>query len=99
MYQSAANNQMYRVEDDYLATREAWRLIELATSALLPQAHLALDSAMAAYETGQGDFASLWMNVLALVEAEESFHEAWLDYDLALIRLEETTGIELLKEE
>ncbi len=98
-YQSTANNQMYRVEDDYLATREAWRLIELATSALLPQAHLALDSAMAAYETGQGDFASLWMNVLALVEAEESYHEAWLDYDLALIRLEETTGIELLKEE
>jgi outer membrane protein TolC len=98
-YQAASSTLVYRVEDDYLASREAWQLLNLATTALLPQARRALDSALAAYETGQGDFASVWMNVLALVEAEESRHDAWLEYDLALIGLEEATGRELLREE
>jgi outer membrane protein TolC len=89
---------MFRIKDDYLMSSTAWRLLRIYSTTLVPQATLAVESALVAYETGQADFMMLLTNLMTLVEAEESYHEALMDYHLALVRLEEMTGMVLVEE-
>lgn len=98
-YQAAGNTLMYRLKEDYLMQEAAWRLLRIYSTTLLPQAQLALDSALNSYETGQGDFVSVLMSAAMRLEAEESYHEALMDHHLALVRLEEMTGLVLMDEE
>ncbi len=97
-YQATGNTLMFRLKDDYLLSGTAWRLLRIYSTTLVPQATLAVESSLVSYETGQTDFAMLLGNLMTLLEAEESYHEALADYHLALIRLEEMTGMVLLQE-
>jgi len=98
-YQATGNTLLFRIKDDWLMSGAAWRLVRIYSTALIPQAALTLESSMTSYETGQVDFLSLLTNQMTLLDAEESYHEALMDYHLALVRLEEMTGMVLLDEE
>ena len=63
----------------------------------MPQARLAVESSLASYETGTLDFLSVLGNQIAIFEYEMNYHEQMLEYHLALVRLEEMTGVELTK--
>jgi hypothetical protein len=65
---------------------------------LLPQAALTVESSVPAYESGQIDFLTLLNNLNAVLEFEAGYHEEMMNYHLALIRIEEITGLELVKE-
>lgn len=97
-YQATGNTLMFRIKDDWLMAGATWRLLRIYSTTLIPQTALTLESSMTAYETGQVDFLTLLMNLMAVREAEESYHEAMMDYHLALIRLEEMTGLILVEE-
>lgn len=97
-YQATGNTLMFRIKDDWLMSAAAWRLLRIYSTTLIPQAALTLESSMAAYETGQVDFLTMLMNLMAIREAEESYHEAMMDYHLALVRLEEMTGLVLVED-
>lgn len=97
-YQATGNTLMFRIKDDYLMSTTAWRLLRIYSTTLVPQATLAVESSLISYETGQTDFMMLLSNLMTLLEAEESYHEALMDYHLALVRLEEMTGMALLEE-
>lgn len=99
MYQSTGNEILFRIKDEYLLSETAWRLMRIYSTTLIPQAALTLESALPAYETGQVDFLTLLSNLMAVLEYEEGYHEEQLAYHLALIRLEELTGLELLEED
>jgi outer membrane protein TolC len=97
-YQAAGNALLFRLKDDYLVSDASWRLMRMYSTTLIPQALLTLEASMSAYETGQVDFLTLLSNLSAVLEYEEGYHEEQMNYHLALIRLEEATGLELVEE-
>jgi len=97
-YQAADQSILLRIKDDYLLSEASWRLMKMYADTLIPQATLTLESTLPAYETGQVDFLTLLNNVMAVFEYEENYHEEFLNYHLALIRLEEMTGLKLVED-
>lgn len=97
-YQTTGNTLLFRMRDDWLLTETSWRLMRMYATTLLPQAALTLESSIPAYESGQVDFQSVLNNLQLVLDYESAYHEEMMMYHLALIRLEEATGLELLKE-
>jgi hypothetical protein len=63
---------------------------------VIPQARLTVESSLPSYEAGQSDFLGLQMNIGSALESEEQYHEELLNFHLAMIRLEEMTGMDLV---
>jgi outer membrane protein TolC len=81
-----------QVRDFSSMAATASRLVSLYQSAIIPQAALSLESALAAYRVGQVDFLMLLDNVRALLENELMLYEQLTDYHRAAARLEEVVG-------
>lgn len=94
-----ATNQAlhFRIKDDYLMAAASQRLMKLYGQTVIPQASLALESSLASYETGAIDFLSVLTNYVAVVEYETNYYEELQNYYLALSRLEEVTGLKLIR--
>lgn len=69
--------------------------MELYRKTLVPQAGLTLESSLAAYETGAADFLTVLSNFTTILDYEMSYYEEQLACGLALVRLEELTGVRL----
>jgi hypothetical protein len=63
----------------------------------VPQSTLALESGLAAYEVGSLDFLSLISSFTNVLDYEINYYEELANFQKALARLEEITGIELTK--
>ena len=87
----------FRVEQDFQVARTSARLMEMYADTVIPQAELAVESALASYQTGAVDFLNVLTNLTAKFEYEQDFHAAQMDLQLALVRLEETTGLRLAR--
>jgi outer membrane protein TolC len=96
-YETASQTLSFRVKDDYLQAETSYRLMDMYSTLVIPQASLALQSGLASYETGTVDFLSVLMNFSTMVEYELNYHEEVLNYSLALARIEEMTGVDLTK--
>jgi cobalt-zinc-cadmium efflux system outer membrane protein len=94
-YTAAGQSLGYRIEDAYLAAQSSFQLLNLYLNTVIPQAHLALQSSLNAYQTGTADFLSVFTNHIAVVDYEMNYHEQMLNYHLALSQLEELTGLKL----
>jgi len=94
-YSAAGQSLGYRIEDAYLAAQTSFQLLNLYQDTVIPQAHLALQSSLNAYQTGTADFLSVFANHIAVVDYEMNYHEQMLNYHLALSQLEELTGLKL----
>jgi outer membrane protein TolC len=94
-YTAATQSLSYRIEDAYLTAQTAHKLMTLYQETAIPQAHLALESSLIAYQNGTADFLAVFMNHIAVVEYEMDYHEQMLAYDLAVSQLEELTGLSL----
>jgi outer membrane protein TolC len=88
---------LFQIKDQFLRARASDELLSLYTRALVPQASLALESSMAAYQTGTLDFESLISNFSSVLQYEVSYYEELANYQKALVTLEQITGIELAK--
>lgn len=97
-YQATQQTLAFQVRDAYLLSEASWRLIRMYQTTLLPQATLTLESSLPAYETGQVDFLTLLMNVMTIFDVEMQWHEEVQNYHLALLKLEELTGLTLIQE-
>jgi len=85
-----------RIADDYSQADAAYQLVEAYRTTILPQARLTIESSLGSYETGGVDFLSVLNNQTAALEYEMDFHEQMLNYHLAIVRLEEATGMDLM---
>jgi outer membrane protein TolC len=94
-----ATNQAlhFRIKDDHLMAETSAQLVKLYGQTVIPQAGFALESSLAAYETGAVDFLSVLMNYVTVVEYEMNYYEELQNYYLALSRLEEMTGRPLIQ--
>lgn len=96
-YQATGLSLDFRIADDYSIAETSQHLLSLYLDTILPQAKLAAESSVASYQTGGLDFLSVLNNQNAVLDYEMDYHEQMLNYHLALSRLEETTGVELIK--
>ncbi|MCS6806535.1 MAG: TolC family protein [Acidobacteriota bacterium] len=87
----------FRVKDAYLAATTSERLMQLYGHAVIPQATLSLESAVANYQVGKVDFLTLIDDLTTLLDYELKYHEALVEYQKALARLEVFVGLELTK--
>ena len=94
-FAAAGQSLGYRIEDAYLSAQTAYQLMSLYRDTVIPQAHLALQSSLNAYQTGTADFLSVFTNHIAVLDYEMNYHDQMLSYHLALNQLEELTGLKL----
>ena len=87
----------YSVRDAYMTATTSDKLIELYTTAVVPQARLSLEAALASYQVGRVDFLTVVDSTLTLLEYELKQYEALTDYQKALAQLEPLVGVELTR--
>ena len=95
-YQAADQALSFRVKDEYLLAETSYRVMNMYSTTVVPQASMALQSSLASYETGAVDFLSVLMNFTNMLDYELNYQDESLSYFLALARLEEMTGVDLL---
>ena len=88
---------LYKLKDSLVRARAAERLIKLHTEGILPQATLALESAMAGYEVGQLDFLTLLTTLKRALDYETRYYELLTNYQKSLAEMEIYVGIDLTK--
>jgi outer membrane protein TolC len=94
-YEAADVGIQARIREDYAVAATARKLIDLYDKSVIPEARLALESSLAGYQTGHGDFLSVFSNFMNVVDNELIYHEEIMQFHVALARLEEATGMEL----
>jgi len=90
-----ANELQFELKQQYLAAQAAKQLLDLYTKAVVPQASLALESSMSAYEVGNVDFLTMLANFTTVLDYEVDYYRELADYQTALARMEPLVGTEL----
>jgi cobalt-zinc-cadmium efflux system outer membrane protein len=86
-----------RVTDAHAMAATSRTLVTLYQDSVLPQARLALESSVAAYQVGSVDFLTLLTNFATVLGYEINLEEQQAAYHRALARLEPLVGLELIK--
>jgi cobalt-zinc-cadmium efflux system outer membrane protein len=94
-YSAASQSINYRIEEALLAAETAYKLATLYRQTAIPQAQLTLQSSLAGFQNGTADYTSVFMNHIAALEYEMSFHEQMLNHQLAIAQIEALTGLKL----
>jgi outer membrane protein TolC len=94
-YEGAGVEIEARIREDYTVAETAHRLAELYENSVLPEAHLALESSLASYQSGSLDFLPVFSNLMTVVDNELMYHDEVMQCHMALARLEEMTGGEI----
>ena len=97
MRESTLSMAMAAIAEEHAAATTSQNLIELYRDSVLPQARLALQSSLAAYQVGSVDFLTLVTNYTAVLEYELRYQEQQARLYQALARLEPPVGIELVR--
>jgi outer membrane protein, heavy metal efflux system len=97
-YESAARSLEYQIQKNYEAAQTAQHLAELYQKTALPQSRLTSESSLLAYQSGSAmDFLSVLTNYVAAFEYELDYHEQLHEFHMAIVRMEEITGVELIQ--
>lgn len=81
-----------RIGDQFAVATSSRRLVRLYEDSVLPQARLALDASLAAYETGSVDFLTLLTNFTTILDYELALEEQQATFYRALASLEPLVG-------
>ncbi len=95
-YQAKTRDLLFEIKDHYLMARAADRLVSLYKSAIIPQATLALESAISSYEVGSTDFLTLISTATLLLDYELEYYKQLATYQQALARMEPVVGRQLI---
>jgi outer membrane protein TolC len=96
-YNNASLNLSFNVKDKYLTAKTSEKLLDLYSEGIIPQANLSLNSAIAGYEVGNVNFLTLLDSISTLFNFEIAYYTQLIEYQKALARIEEITGVELVK--
>jgi outer membrane protein, heavy metal efflux system len=96
-YEATKNNLLFLVKDKYIKATTAEKLVELYQTGIIPQSTLSLESAISGYQVGDIDFLTLLDNLITLFNFELEYYRQLTAYQKALARIEEITGLELIR--
>ncbi|MDD2918571.1 TolC family protein [Rhodoferax sp.] len=91
-HEAVANQVLADLSENLAGIEAAQRTEQLAKSSLLPQAELSFQAALAAYENGKLDFATLLDAQRQVRQAKQSQLKAQLDAQMRLAEIEKLTG-------
>jgi cobalt-zinc-cadmium efflux system outer membrane protein len=94
-YRATTQSINYRIEEALLAADTAYKLATLYRQTAIPQAQLTLQASLSGFQNGTADFTSVFMNHIAALEYEMSYHEQMLNHQLATAQIEALTGLKL----
>lgn len=96
-YNSTNQNLSFSVKEKYITAKTSEKLLDLYSKGIIPQSTLSLQSAISAYQVGDVDFLTLVDSSVALFNFQLEYYKQLVEYQKALARLEEITGVELTK--
>jgi outer membrane protein TolC len=85
------NQSRLEIRQLYLAASTAEKLMHLYTKGVIPQASLALESAMASYQTGKIGIQPVIDNIVTMLNYETDYYRQLADYQTALARMKRLT--------
>jgi len=85
----------FQVKEQFLAAKASDELLRLYQKGVVPQSSLALESSLASYQTGEVDFLNVINNFVTVLDYQIAYYQEVANYQKALARLEEITGVEL----
>ncbi len=85
------------LRDAHLRATNAARLLALHEQGLVPQATLALESSLSAYQVGEVDFLTVLTALKKALDYETHYYELQAEYLSALANFEAVTGLELMR--
>lgn len=97
-YSSVNQGLSFNVKENYLNARTAEKLMGLYQKGIIPQTRLSLESAISGYQVGTVDFLTLLDNLVTLFSFELEYHKQLAEYEKAVARIEEFSGVELTHE-
>jgi outer membrane protein TolC len=71
-------------------------MMDIYDRTILPQSRFAAHSSLVSYENGTSDFLNVLADYTTVFEAERNYNNQVENFSLALVRLEELTGVELI---
>jgi len=89
------NEVRFEMKQSYLSAKAAKDLADLYAKAVVPQASLALESSMSAYQVGSSDFLTVYSNFSTLLNYEMDYYRQVADYNMAMAMMESLVGTEL----
>ena len=95
-YEATLQDLGFQVREQFELARTAQRLMEIYDDTVIPQARLALESSMNGYEAGQADFLNVLSGFVTLVDYRMAKLDERRSLELAVSRLGELSGKELL---
>ncbi|MGH7901979.1 MAG: TolC family protein [Thermodesulfobacteriota bacterium] len=96
-FSSEKQDLLFMINENYLAANTSGNLLTLYKDGIIPQSTLSLESAISGYQVGDVDFLTLLNNLITLFNFEIEYYRQLSQYLKSLARLEEITGVELMK--
>ena len=97
MRENTQSDAAARVAQNFAGITSSLHLMTLYSDSVLPQARLALESSLSAYQVGTVDFLTVLTNFNAVLNYEIGYEEQQAQYRLALAALEPLVGTEFIR--
>lgn len=94
---SVVSSLSYEIKDSHTIAVTSEKLMQLYETTLVPQARMALESAVASYQVGKVDFLTLIESTVTVLDYELKYYEALTEFQKALAQIEPVVGVELTK--
>lgn len=94
-YKAMENKVLFEVKDLTTKIEVAKNKIKLYKENLLPILEASIESSLAGFRSGKGDFMMLLDTERMLIETKMSYYQALVEYNMNLADLERTVGIQL----
>ncbi|MDZ7640165.1 MAG: TolC family protein [Bryobacterales bacterium] len=95
-YEAMLQDLGYQIREQYEAARTARRLLEIYEDTVIPQARLSLESSLAGYEAGNAEFLNVLSGFVTLVDYRMAQLDERRTLEMAVSRIGELSGRELL---
>ena len=94
-YQAMKNKALYEIKDLATKVEVAKNKIKLYKTNLIPILEASIESSLAGFRSGKGDFMLLLDTQRMLIETKMSYYKALVEYNMNLADLERNSGIDL----
>lgn len=86
------------LRSQYVIVQQTSELLKIHREGLSPQARSEFQSGLAAYQSGKQDFQALLTAFLDVLHLDEDYWQNLAEYEIAIARLEQLTGLSLQEE-